>query len=251
MNISLVLIFLLSLISAFIDISCGMGYGFTVTPILLLIGYSPEVSVPAVLFSSFLGALFSSIFHQIMGNVDFRMGGIALKIGTTLGAFGAIGGVIGARLSLNIPSFHLQIYIGLLVISAGVFILTNRSIKLEFSWTKIAAVGILGSINKGLSGSGFGPIVTTGTILSGINEKSSIAIQALSELPVSIIGFVTYLISGSLIDWQLIMSLGAGVIIASPIATYFVKRINAAQIRRLIGVVAFIIGGLTLLNLII
>ena len=248
MNINLVLIFLLSLISAFIDISCGMGYGFTVTPILLLIGYTLEASVPAVLFSSFLGALFSSIFHQIMGNVDFRVGGNALKIGATLGAFGMIGGMIGALLSLNIPSFYLQIYIGLLVISAGSFILINRSIKFEFSWKKIAAVGILGSINKGLSGSGFGPIVTTGAILSGINEKSSVAIQALSELPVSIIGFVTYLFSGSLIDWQLTLILGAGVIVASPIATYFVKKVNVSLIRRLIGVVALLIGGLTLFN---
>jgi len=228
-----------------------MGYGFTVTPILLLLGYTPEASVPAVLFSSFLGAAFSSFFHQIMGNVDFRAGGDALKIGATLGAFGVIGGVIGARLSLNIPVFYLRAYIGLLVISVGVFILTNRGIKLEFSWTRIAAVGILGSINKGLSGSGFGPIVTTGTIMSGMNEKASVAIQALSELPVSIVGFTTYLISGALIDWQLTISLGAGVIIASPIATYFVKRVDATQIRRLIGVVALFIGVLTLVNIII
>jgi len=154
LDLNLILIFFLSLVSAFIDISCGMGYGFTVTPILLLLGYTPEASVPAVLFSSFLGAAFSSFFHQIMGNVDFRAGGDALKIGATLGAFGVIGGVIGARLSLNIPVFYLRAYIGLLVISVGVFILTNRGIKLEFSWTRIAAVGILGSINKGLSGSG-------------------------------------------------------------------------------------------------
>ena len=251
MDINLILIFLLSLVSAFIDISCGMGYGFTVTPILLIMGYTPEASVPAVLFSSFLGAAFSSFFHQIMGNVDFRAGGDALKIGATLGAFGVIGGVIGARLSLNIPVFYLRVYIGLLVISVGVFILTNRGIKLEFSWTRIAAVGILGSINKGLSGSGFGPIVTTGTIMSGMNEKSSVAIQALSELPVSIVGFTTYLISGALIDWQLTISLGAGVIIASPIATYFVKRVDATQIRRLIGVVALFIGVLTLVSIII
>ena len=251
MDINLILIFLLSLVSAFIDISCGMGYGFTVTPILLIMGYTPEASVPAVLFSSFLGAAFSSFFHQIMGNVDFRAGGDALKIGATLGAFGVIGGVIGARLSLNIPVFYLRAYIGLLVISVGVFILTNRGIKLEFSWTRIAAVGILGSINKGLSGSGFGPIVTTGTIMSGMNEKSSVAIQALSELPVSIVGFTTYLISGALIDWQLTISLGAGVIIASPIATYFVKRVDATQIRRLIGVVALFIGVLTLVSIII
>jgi len=249
MDINLILIFFLSLISAFIDISCGMGYGFTVTPILLLMGYTPEASVPAVLFSSFLGAAFSSFFHQIMGNVDFRAGGDALKIGVALGAFGVIGGVIGARLSLNIPAFYLQTYIGLLVISAGVFVLTNRGIKLEFSWGRIAVVGLLGSINKGLSGSGFGPIVTTGTIMSGMNEKTSVAIQALSELPVSIVGFITYFLSGALIDWQLTMSLGAGVIIASPIATYFVKRVDAAQIRKIIGVVALFIGSITLASL--
>ena len=59
------------------------------------------------------------------------------------------------------------------------------------------------------------------------------------------------MISGALIDWQLTISLGAGVIIASPIATYFVKRVDATQIRRLIGVVALFIGVLTLVSIII
>ena len=47
-------IILLAFVCELVDSSLGMGYGTTLTPILLLFGYDPIVIVPAVLFSEFL-----------------------------------------------------------------------------------------------------------------------------------------------------------------------------------------------------
>ena len=41
----------LTLVAEYIDSTLGMGYGTSLTPILLLLGYSPAQVVPAVLFS--------------------------------------------------------------------------------------------------------------------------------------------------------------------------------------------------------
>lgn len=65
---------------AFIDSSLGMGYGFTVTPTLLLMGYNPTSVVPAVLLSSIVGDVLSSIFHHQMKNVDFSLKSRETKI---------------------------------------------------------------------------------------------------------------------------------------------------------------------------
>jgi uncharacterized membrane protein YfcA len=55
-----------------VDISLGKGYGFTVTPILLHLGFSPQHPVPSMLFSSVMSALLSSYFHHRLGNVASR-----------------------------------------------------------------------------------------------------------------------------------------------------------------------------------
>jgi uncharacterized membrane protein YfcA len=251
LDLTLVVIFFISLLSAFVDISCGMGYGFTVTPILLLLGYLPQEAVPSVLFASFLGASLSALFHHLLGNADFSSDSGELKIGLVLGGLGVIGGVIGAKISLGIPSFYLQLYIGILVLIAGIFVLLSKGINMGFDWGRITLVGLLGSINKGISGSGFGPIITTGAIISGMDEKTSIAIQALSELPVSLIGFITYYLSGAPLDWQLTLSLGVGVALAAPMAAFFLQRVNADKVRLMIGAVALLIGSMTLIRLFI
>jgi hypothetical protein len=53
----------------------------------------------------------------------------------------------------------------------------------------MVAFGVVGAFNKGISGSGFGPIVTTGGLLVGLDEKATVFIQSFSELFASIVGF--------------------------------------------------------------
>ena len=54
-----------------LDSSLGMGYGTTLTPVLLACGFQPLQLVPSVLFSEFLSGFASSYFHHDAGNVDF------------------------------------------------------------------------------------------------------------------------------------------------------------------------------------
>jgi uncharacterized protein len=56
----------------YVDSSLGMGYGPTLTPVLLLIGFAPVEVVPALLVSQLLAGLLSGVVHHSMGNVDLR-----------------------------------------------------------------------------------------------------------------------------------------------------------------------------------
>jgi uncharacterized membrane protein YfcA len=248
---TLTLISILSFASGTLDMCLGMGYGFTVTPILLIIGYDPIQAVPAVLLASFVGGVLSSLFNQLLGNVDFRLAGQAFRTSAMIGGLGSAGAILGALLAVGISKFLLNLYIGLLVTISGIFVLRSKGISFEFSWIKIMAISVLGAFNKGLSGSGFGPIVTTGNLLSGIDEKASVSIQALSELPVSLVGFLTFIYAGTLIEWGVTLALSFGVVVAAPIAAWLVQRMDAEKHRSFIGAAALVVGLFTLAKLLI
>jgi len=240
---------LVSFVAGLTDISLGMGYGFTVTPILLLLGFGPRQAVPSVLFSSFVGALTSSFFHHRFRNVDFSLRGDSFRVSALIGGLGTVGGSVGALIALGISGFYLSLYIGTLVMASGLFVLLSRGFRPSFSWSKIVAISLLGAFNKGLSGSGFGPIVTTGGLLSGLDEKASVSIQSLSESPVSLVGFLTFVSFGTPIEWALVLVLAAGVVIASPLAALVVQRLDKEKLRTLIGLAAVTVGGATLVRL--
>ena len=251
MNVAnLLVLALISFFPALIDSSLGMGYGFTVTPILLLLDYSPNEAVPAVLVASVIGDLLGSYFHQEYKNVDFSFKSRSFKIALVLGVFGGIGALFGALLAIGISTIYLKTYIGVLVTVLGVFVLFSDRlrIRMDFSWPKMLIMGILGAFNKGVSGSGFGPVVTTGGLLSGLDEKSTVAIQCLSECPVCIIGFLTFVLKGCCIDWNLVMCISLGAAFSAPVAAWFVHKVPSDKLRPMIGISAVILGLFTLVK---
>ncbi|MFW9922596.1 MAG: sulfite exporter TauE/SafE family protein [Candidatus Thorarchaeota archaeon] len=68
----LVVIMIIAFACEFMDSSLGMGYGTTLTPVLLIFGFDTMKIVPAVLISEFVTGLVSAIFHAIFKN--FKLG---------------------------------------------------------------------------------------------------------------------------------------------------------------------------------
>ena len=244
--VQIVELFVLAFVCGIIDLSLGMGYGFTVTPLMLLIGFTPQEAVPAVLFSSFVGGCCSSIWNHRMKNVDFNLKGKAFRIAAFTAGLGTLGAITGVFISFNIPQRILGLYIGVLVIAIGALVIYSKNLISEFSWNKMVGISLIGSLNKGLTGSGFGPIITTGAMLSGISEKESVSIQSLSESAVSLVGFAMYLLLGGYVDYQVLAIMSAGVVLASPLAARIVNKIDGETLRMLVGILAVIIGAYTI-----
>lgn len=239
-----------SFLTAVIDIVFGMGFGLTMTPVLLLMGYSPHEIVPALLFSSLIGNLISPLFHHKFKNVDFSLCSKHFNMSILIGVLGVIGSFIGASISVGTSDFYLGLYIGLLIMGLGLFLLLNRKLRAKFTWRKLAFSALFGSFNKGISGSGFGPIITTGMIIMDVNEKAAVSIQTFAELFVSIAGFLTFLLSGSQISWELLLPLSAGVLLSAPLAAFVVHKFDNRKLRTAIASVIIVLGLLTLLSLV-
>ncbi len=230
----------------FIDSSLGMGYGTALTPLLLLMGFEPLQIVPAVLLSEFVTGIMAGFFHHRVRNVDFRLSSQDTKVAFALSVFAIVGTTVSVFLALRLPPQVLKICIGTIVVSMGIYLLLNRNRTLKFSWKRIVAVGALASFNKGMSGGGYGPLVTGGQMLSGIGVKNAVGITSVSEGVTCLIGVILYAIFKTDIDWALAPWLMTGAVLSVPFATHTLKRVREKKARLAIASAAILLGCLTL-----
>ena len=247
------------------DASIGMGYGTTLTPVLLILGFSALAVVPTVLIGQLAGGFVGAFFHQKFGNVklDFRqdervkkrlrgLGYLPRSFDSKVVAILVISGVIGALVAvfftINVPSLVLKTYIGVMVLLIGVIILIRRNRNINFSWKSLVSIGLISAFNKGATGGGYGPLVTGGQLISGREAKGTIGSTTLAEAIVCITPFVGYVIVGNIV-WNLAAATSIGSILAAPFAAFTVKKITTNRLKLIIGLVTFLLGIYTLLDI--
>ena len=245
------LIMLLAFGCEFVDSALGMGYGTTLTPVLLMLGYEPLQIVPAILFSECVTGFVAAISHHEIGNVNLKPGTPAFKVALILAICSVLGVVIAVVVALNVPKSVVKLYVGVLVLLMGIAILLTlaRDRSSRFSWKRIVSLGFLAAFNKGISGGGYGPVVTGGHILSGVESKSAIAICSLAEGITSLAGVLTYLVAGEGIDWLLAPSLVLGAVLSAPLAALAVSKASGKRLAAAVGALTTTLGVWTLLQI--
>jgi len=239
---TLLLVFLSALFCEYIDSALGMGYGTTLTPLLLLAGFAPLAVVPCVLLSELATGLLATLMHHRDGNVDFfrdRRARSAACLLSTLSAVGAIGAV---TLALSVPKVWLGSIIAIIIISVGVATLATVRRQLRYNPIQMLVLGAVAAFNKGLSGGGYGPLVTGGQVVCGMSPKHAVAITSLAEAWTCLVGLVGYLVLGGHIDWTLALPLTAGAVLSVPMATLTVRRLPEVAMRASVGGVTCLLG---------
>lgn len=257
----------------YVDSTLGMGYGTTLTPVLLILGFKPLQIVPVVLLSELITGLLAAFFHHREGNVNLKPKTIDLsiiigelksigfinslrkgfprhlKIALLLAILSIVGTVAAVFIAINISKFLLNLYIGCIVFLMGVIIIITMNKTYAFSKRKIVALGLIASFNKGISGGGYGPIVTGGQILSGIEAKSAIGITSLAEGLTCAVGIIAYfLASKNPIDWRLAPYVTLGAMLSVPFSAVSVKRIQTKRLKLIVAVLTIILGAVTLIK---
>jgi uncharacterized membrane protein YfcA len=240
-----------SFVMGVVDAAIGMGYGTILTPVLLIVGFDPLQVVPAVLVSQLVGGLLASVFHHRFENVDFGLGGEHLRLAIMLGALSAVGAVASVFVAVNLSSFCLSLCIGLMATVLGSVVLVTRERDFGFSWRRMVVIGLLAAFNKGLSGGGYGPVVTAGQIMSGVREKSAVCVTLLSEVLVSLCAVFTFLSVGGGVDWVLTLCLLVGVSLSAPVAAFVVRQVGGGMLKVSVGVVTVLVGLATVLRVVL
>ena len=131
----------------------------------------------------------------------------------------------------------------------GIFILATLNKMFRFSWRRITLLGMIASFNKGMSGGGYGPVVTGGQLLSGVEGRNAIGITSLAEGLTCLVGVVMYLLLGKGLGLELAPYLMIGAVASVPLSAMTVRRLRTKGLRLLIGIATLILGTVTLIKL--
>ncbi|MDD5698155.1 MAG: sulfite exporter TauE/SafE family protein [Victivallaceae bacterium] len=233
---------LLAFFAEYIDSSLGMGYGTTLTPLLIIVGFPPLQVVAATLFSEFVSGITAGILHHKADNVNFIRDAKSGKVMLLMAACSIAGTLLAVTVALNLPKFYVKLYISFMILAIGVFLLLKNRAGYLFSWKRITLIGLLAAFNKGISGGGYGPLVTGGQLLAGIKEKNAVAITSMAEGLVCLVAIIIYFFSGTEFDWKLTVPLTLGAFLSVPGAVLTVKVIPANFIRGQIAYVTLFLG---------
>ncbi len=239
----------LSFASGYVDSSLGMGYGLTLAPILIILGYHPLEVIPAVLASQLAHGLVAAIAHHTIGNVDFKPGGRSFWIMLALAGSSAVGTVGAVFVAINLPEKILEAWIGILVFGIGVITLASFGRHFKFSWAKILSLGVFAGFNKGTTGGGYGPVVTGGQLVFSIPAANAVAITTTAETFACIAGAVTFLLGSGAVSWHLTPFLTVGAVAAVPFSALTVRVLKPLQLKISVGVLTSALGILLLLKL--
>ena len=243
-----VVLVLLSFACGYVDSSLGMGYGSTLTPLLLLLGYRPLEVVPAIIASQFAAGGIGAWAHHLIGNVDLHPRNRAFRVACLLASTSVLGTGIGAMVAVYLPALYLQAWVGSLVCAIGIITIALNRRQSSFSWKRIVVLGVFAAFNKGSTGGGYGPIVMGGQLLAGVSGKNAVGITTLAESLSCIVGVVTFLLAPGEVGWHLAPFLIFGAVAAVPLSTITVAALRPTHLKSAIGILTFTLGLLILLK---
>lgn len=246
-----VAVVLFSFFAMLVDCSLGMGYGSILTPLLLLLGFSPMLVVPSMLLAVIFNGVAGGAAHHFKGNVNFDRESIPLKKVLFVVSSGLLGVVASVIFATSVPQNILKGIIGSVIMVTGAVVYRNRRAR-PFSWAKFGLLSLVASFNQGISGAAYGPLMTSGQILMGGKTKPSIGITVLSEGLISIFAVLAYISMGGIFpNLRFAALLVIGAVPAAPLAASIVRGSTRKSLSHSIGGLTVALGMLTILSAVV
>jgi len=247
----LILTVALGFLGGFIDNAFGMGYGL-LTPIFIIIGFSPLVVVPTLLLSQAITGFSGTIFHQLYKNVEFKsINNQETKIVILFVVIGITGSIFATIFAITLNDLFMLLYIGTMMIIVGIIV--TFKIRFHFSWRKLYIISVIAGFNKAISGGGYGSLVTSGQLMSGIRARTSVGVTQFSECTISAFGYLLYVIliplSEIILTFQLSIIMALAGLFAAPFGALLVKKIEDDLARKIVGLLSIILGAISLIRL--
>lgn len=232
----------------------GIGGGFILTPVLLLLNVSPVLAIATSLMYT-MGTSFSGVIAHL------RLQNIQWKPALIIGISGVIATQIAYPFVLFLERFNVAdtiIPIGylLLIVYFAYSLLVNKkqsvnpiSTEQEFTLYKIIFIGFFAGFISTTLGVGGGFIIVP--LLIGIlsyRSRYAVGTSLLGVLMIVTAGFFTYAASTP-IDYRISGTLIIGALIGGQIGAIFTSSFSDAKIRKYLGTLYSITGVSLLLKL--
>jgi len=229
-----------------IDSGLGMGYGTILTPTMLMLGYHPQDIVPTILFSELFSGFAAAFFHNEIRNVELGFSGKDFSPAAILASGSVLGVSLGVFFSVNIPKEVLKVVIGCIILTSGLFVILVSRRVMKYSRGRMLALSGIASFNKAVSGGGYGPLVTSGQILSGVQGRAAVGITSFAEAFTCLFAVILFLLKGGYINLQIFLPMCAGALLSVPCSVFAINKANEDHLKIVVGVLTLFMGGLTI-----
>lgn len=224
-----------------IDGSLGMAYGVTASSLLLSLGLPPATVSATVHAAECFATGASAASHHIFGNVK-------RKLFTKLVYPGMAGAVIGAYILTQLDGDMIKPWIaGYLMLMGGIIILKAfKKMPVTEVRKHVRPLGFFGAFIDTIGGGGWGPIVASNLIARGNDVRQTVGSVNAAEFFVTLAGSVTFFLTIGITNYQAIVGLAIGGVLAAPLAAYLCKRIPVKPFMILVGVLVIIVSARTI-----
>ena len=235
------IIFIAALICEFIDSHLGGGFGTILTPLFLIFGFPRLTIVHSILVSEIVTGFEGGGVYHSFKKVDWKAAG-ALSVTAVIGI------LIAVIISIEVPSFIIKLYIGILVVALGILMLLKLKCKTYKTRNSFMIGGLIG-FNKALTGGGFGPIAVAGLCTSGLETKKSLGTTLIAEGITCTVSLILYYIFGQLtLVLSFLIPLTFGAVIGSYLGANHTKKTSDNGITTKAGITISLLGILVLLQ---
>lgn len=242
------LILFFAAIATVIDGGIGMGYGTSLTTLLLSIGVGTAIASASVHIAEVFTALFSGLSHFHMGNFD-------QKIFAFLAIPGVFGGMFGAWSAVT---FEHIIYIRPII--AGILFILGVLIVVKFTRTKeilddeyerprirhLMPLGFVASFIDAIGGGGWGPITTPTLILRNAHPQHVIGSVNFAEFFVAFSVSATFFFTMPVVKLNIVIPMVIGGLIAAPLGALLTKKVSHRTMGVLVGCLIMLLSVRTL-----
>ena len=226
-----------------VDGSLGMAYGITASTLLLGFGVSPAATSATVHAAECFSTGASAISHHAFGNVN-RLIFRRLLLPAILGA------VLGAYILTSIPGDALRPYMAgyLLIMGCTIVVKAFREFPPRTVTTHLAPLGFFGALVDAIGGGGWGPIVASTLIVRGNDLRMTVGSVNAVEFFVTLAASMTFFLTIGLTNWQIILGLALGGVLAAPIGAWACKRIPIKPFMFFVGAIVITLSLRTIIK---
>ena len=229
-----------------IDGTLGMGYGVVSSTALLGMGLAPLQVSANVHLSEIVTTGATGIFHIRRGHVQWVLVR-PLIIG------GALGGIAGVVLLTVVSPLALSLLrrgVAAYLLGMGL-LMVRRALRGPRPGSPTARPGLLGVIGglfDAAGGGGWGSLVTSRMMMSGLEPRVAVGSSIAAEFAVTIVMSIAFVGIAQVQPGLVALGLIIGGVIAAPIAPLVAGRLPSRALLGLVGVAVILLSARVLLS---
>ena len=248
---ALLLIALAGFAAQLVDGSLGMGYGLTSSTLLMAIGLTPALASASVHLAEIGTTAASGLAHGKLGNVDKH---VLWRISIP----GGVGAFMGATILAGLSTQAARPWASAILLALGIYVLmwflrTARPlVRRGRPGTRLLVpLGLVGGFVDATGGGGWGPVTTPALLANGrMAPNRVVGTMNAAEFIVAVsasAGFIVGL-GASAIQWNVLLPLLIGGLIAAPIAAWITHRLPMRIMGVGVGGMIIVTNSVTILR---